>query len=113
MRPAANTYPFQGTIFSPFVLMRRPAPSPRSAHATRFVTSNASYSLCGFTWPWIHSTSFPWSPTPLHPYAPSSGADWASGGGAGAGADCDAEPGDAGVERRWSVSEPLTVPRQV
>src|SRR5689334_14071485 len=59
MRDAENEYPCQLTMFSPPFLIRRPAPSPRSAHATRFVTSNAWTSLVGLNprLEWIHSTS--------------------------------------------------------
>ena len=43
--------PSQPTMFSPPFLMSSPAPSPRSAQATRFVTSNApSTVLAGLTW---------------------------------------------------------------
>jgi hypothetical protein len=46
-------------MFSPPFLMSSPAPSPRRAQATRFVTSNApSTVLAGLTWSWMHSTSF-------------------------------------------------------
>src|SRR4029450_5113113 len=59
MREAGNEYPCQLTMFSPPFLMRRPAPSPRSAHATRLVTSNAWTSFVGLNprLAWIHSTS--------------------------------------------------------
>src|SRR5436190_19212074 len=50
-------------MFSPPVLIRRPAPSPRSSQATRLVTSNAPSAVCaGFTAPWTHATSAGLSP---------------------------------------------------
>src|SRR6185436_1592263 len=57
MRPAEKLYPCHETMFSPPFLMSRPAPSPRSAHATRLVTSKPVTSSCGRIWAWMHLTS--------------------------------------------------------
>src|SRR5262245_18215777 len=57
MRPAETLKPCHDTMFSPTILVRRPARSPRSAHATRLVTSKPVTSSWGRIWAWIHWTS--------------------------------------------------------
>src|SRR6476646_6512201 len=86
-------------MFSPPSLRSRPAPSPRSAQATRLVTSNAASTLpeAGFTEAWMHFTSasllftsesqLPTGPPPPPP---------PPGGGGGGGAA-------AGVRNAWTT----------
>src|SRR5438876_973070 len=81
MREIENEYPCQEMMFSPAFLMSRPAPSPRSAHATRLVTSNALAPLePGLIWSWRHRTNASLSDT-----SASHGFDGGTGGGTGAG----------------------------
>src|SRR5262249_40646494 len=49
MRLAEKLYPAHSTAFSPLFLIRRPAPSPRSNHATRFTTSRSPTESLGRT----------------------------------------------------------------
>src|SRR5256885_10374449 len=57
MRDAEKLYPCQRTMFSPLVLISRPAPSPRSSHATRLVTSRSPGELVGWMTLCTHETS--------------------------------------------------------
>src|SRR5207244_10906576 len=97
-------------MFSPAFLINRPAPSPRSAHATRFVTSNAPSTVRdGLTCSWMHLTSA----SLLSVLQPNVG----SGGGGGVGSGSGAGGGGGGAGAcgcgRRSVSLPCTGPRQV
>src|SRR3954464_11295305 len=82
MRPAAKLNPAQLTMFSPPVLISRPAPSPRSAHATHLVTSKPPSTVrAGLMWLWMQATSTPWSPAALQPTVGSAARGGAGGGG--------------------------------
>src|SRR5689334_4891833 len=90
MRPAEKLIPCQVTMFSPPSLRSRPALSPRSAQATRLVTSNASSTLpaLGFTEAWMHLTSAGLSLTRLSQLPPPGGGFGGGGGAAGVRNDC-------------------------